>query len=513
MAFVEWLIHETSLHSLVNNGSRDIYIILLLRFLRMFAYGGAALVLGIFLYTAGNNGTQIGTFLTMTLLGDAAISYMLVIMADRIGRRRVLVIGSLLMTLAGTVFAFSKNYYLLLFAAVVGVISPGAHEVGPFRAVQESILAQLTPVEARTDIYAWWAVTSTIGMACGLSVTGWINYILRNYYDWDWKEGYPVIFGVYAGIGLIKVAVTLLLTPRCEADYVSQTEADNIDHETTAPLLQRSTSTRKSFNKSGRVKVATQLLRDSIGIQVSKENRGNLIRLCVLFAINSFASGMLPVTVMSWYANWRYRWFVIYRLGYAMAGVWLVASIANLFSASVARRLGLVRAMVLTHLPNTIFLAFIPLASTWWIMLMLMLVSAAFGSMDQAPRAAFVAALFPSSERTAAIGTINLVRTIASAGGPLVTGYFHEKDMWWATFLVSAGLKLSYDVGLLAMFLKTELPEHGHGTVNDVDVEILLSDNIRHPDSFDTLEGHEADEEYDGFSAGGRVKYDDTSAA
>ena len=93
-------------------------------------------------------------------------------------------------------------------------------------------------------------------MACGLSVTGWINYILRNYYDWDWKEGYPVIFGVYAGIGLIKVAVTLLLTPRCEADYVSQTEADNIDHETTAPLLQRSTSTRKSFNKSGRVKVA-----------------------------------------------------------------------------------------------------------------------------------------------------------------------------------------------------------------------------------------------------------------
>ena len=141
MAFVEWLIHETSLHSLVNNGSRDIYIILLLRFLRMFAYGGAALVLGIFLYTAGNNGTQIGTFLTMTLLGDAAISYMLVIMADRIGRRRVLVIGSLLMTLAGTVFAFSKNYYLLLFAAVVGVISPGAHEVGPFRAVQVCVFS------------------------------------------------------------------------------------------------------------------------------------------------------------------------------------------------------------------------------------------------------------------------------------------------------------------------------------------------------------------------------------
>ena len=135
-AFLEWLIHETSLHSLVSHGNRDIYIILLSRFLRMFAYGIAALVLGIFLWTAGNKGTQIGNFLTLTLLGDAVISYFLTLMADRIGRRRVLIIGSLLMTMAGTIFAFTKNYYLLLFAAIVGVISPGAHEVGPFRAVQ-----------------------------------------------------------------------------------------------------------------------------------------------------------------------------------------------------------------------------------------------------------------------------------------------------------------------------------------------------------------------------------------
>jgi MFS family permease len=136
MAFKEWIIHETSLHSLLTHGTRDIYVILLSRFLRMYAYGGAALVLGIFLYSAGNTGTQIGSFMTMTLLGDAVISYFLTVMADKIGRRRVLRIGSLLMTMAGTVFALSKNYYLLLLAAIFGVITPGAHEVGPFRAVE-----------------------------------------------------------------------------------------------------------------------------------------------------------------------------------------------------------------------------------------------------------------------------------------------------------------------------------------------------------------------------------------
>ena len=145
MAFLEWLLHESSLFSLFNHGNRDIYIILLCRYLRMIAYGGAALVLGIFLWVAGNKGTQIGTFMTLTLLGDAVISYVLTLVADKVGRRRVLLTGSLLMSFAGTVFAFTQNYYALLFAAIVGVISPGAHEVGPFRAVEVcSVLYQLS---------------------------------------------------------------------------------------------------------------------------------------------------------------------------------------------------------------------------------------------------------------------------------------------------------------------------------------------------------------------------------
>jgi MFS family permease len=145
-AFIHWLNRETGLQSVREYGNRDIYLILVTRFLRMFAYGGAALVLAIFLYAqAGVSWKQTGTFMTLTLLGDAAISYSLTIVADKVGRRRVLLTGSLLMTLSGTVFAFSKNYYLLLFAAIFGVISPGAHEVGPFRAVEVGLTAPFGP--------------------------------------------------------------------------------------------------------------------------------------------------------------------------------------------------------------------------------------------------------------------------------------------------------------------------------------------------------------------------------
>jgi hypothetical protein len=118
--------------------------------------------------------------------------------------------------------------------------------------------------------------------------------------------------------------------------------------------------------------------------------------------------------------------------------------------------------------------------------------------MDQAPRAAFVAAAFSSSERTAVMGTINMVRTVASTGGPLITGYFHDKKMWWATFVLAASLKVLYDLGLLAMFLNTKLPEYENGprevTVTDVDVGILLSENFQRP-TYGRLEVEDMDEE------------------
>ena len=151
-AFFHWLNRETGFQSIREYGTKDIYLILITRFLRMFAYGGAALVLAIFLYTqAGVNWKQSGAFMTLTLLGDAAISYSLTIVADKIGRKRVLLIGSLLMTMSGTVFTFSKNYYVLLFAAIFGVISPGAHEVGPFRAVEVCYSSILLPNLQTTD--------------------------------------------------------------------------------------------------------------------------------------------------------------------------------------------------------------------------------------------------------------------------------------------------------------------------------------------------------------------------
>ena len=313
----------------------------------------------------------------------------------------------------------------------------------------------------------------------------------------NWKECYAPVFGFYAILGLVKFSLTFLLSENCEAAAAAKAPwAGTTVQELASPSSeQTSLLTRRSsiVKQPAAAKSATIRIREALPWKVSRSSIPILVRLCILFAINSVAAGMLPVTIMSWYVSWRNRWFLTHRVGYTMSVVWLVASLSNLFSASVARRLGLVKAMVFTHLPSAIFLAFIPLSSTWWIMLMLLLLNAMFGSMDQAPREAFVAAAFLPRERVQAMGTLNLVKTLAASLGPILSGWAHDHKKWWLIFLMAAALKVSYDIGLLAMFLNTPLPEErrrmandatlgGHGedqqemsmTAADMDVNILL---------------------------------------
>ncbi|KAK6383044.1 hypothetical protein LTS17_003714 [Exophiala oligosperma] len=526
-AFLQWLNRETGFQSLRDYGNMDIYLIFLTRFLRMFAYGGAALVLAVFLWIAGY-GPQIGVFMTLTLLGDAAISYILTIVADKLGRRRVLMVGSLLMVVSGTVFALTENYYLLLFAAIVGVICPGAHEVGPFRALEEAILAQLSPIEARTDVYAWFAVSSTLGMASGLCVTGYLTWAQRTFLHRNWKETYHPVFGMYALIGLLKFAITFLLSSECEASSAAKYTwaATTTVEEVGSPSSEQTGLLPRRFSilkqpRAGATTMATSSLSTRLRKsmvspwKVSRSSLPALMRLSLLYSLNSFAAGMVPLTLMSWYVRLRNRWFLMHYIGYLMAVVWLFSSLSNLLSAYVARRVGLVRAVVLMHLPCALFLALIPLASkSWYLLAILLLADAMFGSMDQAPREAFVAAMFLPRERTQAMGTLNFVRTLASSFGPLVTSYVWSKEKWWIPFELAAVLKICYDVGMLVMFLRTPLPEerrrveveNGAGgpqemtmTAADLDVNILMDEysarDLASPSDFEISDGEEGDDE------------------
>jgi MFS family permease len=112
------------------------------RFIRLFSYGMISIVLTLYLTSIGFNQWQIGVLFTIILFGNIFISLLLTTTADSIGRRNILVVGSLLKIFGGIMFAFTYEYIFLIFAGIIGIISPTGGEIGPFLAIEQACLTE-----------------------------------------------------------------------------------------------------------------------------------------------------------------------------------------------------------------------------------------------------------------------------------------------------------------------------------------------------------------------------------
>jgi MFS family permease len=295
----KWLYNETGFSSVLETGF-DAWIIILTRSLRMFAYGFNALIMALFFQELGYSDDLMGVFFTLTLLGDVLLSLFLTLIADQLGRRRILFGGSALMVLSGAAFAFSNNYWILLTAAVFGVISPSGNEIGPFRAIEESTLAHLTTADTRPQVLTWYIVTATLGTSSGLVICGNLIDYLQKDAGWTASESYHAMFWIYSAVGLLNMGLSLLLSKRCEADPEPKhpaTEgdaflADESDEEgTTSPpkVVENAPKKKSKF------------------AQISPESRPILYKLCMIMSLDSFSSGMAAYSLINLYMDRKFH--------------------------------------------------------------------------------------------------------------------------------------------------------------------------------------------------------------
>lgn len=291
-ALANRIFFELGLTSLARS-PRDVKLLVVQRFVRFLAYGSSTLVLVSFLGALGHSRAQAGLFMTLTLVGDVLISVLLSLSADRLlGRRTVLILGAALVTVSGLVFAAAPpSFWLLLAAAVLGVISPSGSEVGPFRAVEESIVAHLTPAADRSDIYAWHTLAGNAGNAIGSMACGWAVEAATTSLGWSLLDAYRAVFLAYSGLGLVKLALALALSPAVEAD--EEMPSDHGDRtrgapNATTPLLGSETAS-SPLTEASKTRWWTKLLP-----QLSPESRTITSILFLLFALDSFASGLAP---------------------------------------------------------------------------------------------------------------------------------------------------------------------------------------------------------------------------
>ena len=194
----------------------DVGLLFATRITRLFAYGALSVVLALYLAAIGLDEGRIGLLFTLTLAGDAAVTLAITTTADRLGRRRSLMLVAALMALAGAAFLLTRQPTLLLLAAIIGVISPSGNEIGPFLAVEQAGLAQILPGARRTQVFAWYNLVGSLATAAGALGGGLLVQALQSG-GHSAVNAYQAVLLGYALCGLLLIAWFFNLSPAVES--------------------------------------------------------------------------------------------------------------------------------------------------------------------------------------------------------------------------------------------------------------------------------------------------------
>jgi MFS family permease len=386
---------------------RNLSIIYIAAWMRSFGIGLLGVVLGVFLYREGYSSTAIGLVIAAGLAGAATGTVFITFKADRLGRRRTLFVLSLLTALGSLPLIFHLGLPAMVLIAFLGMLNGMGSDRSPAFALEQATIPGLVSDAKRTWALAWYSVVLDASGALGALAAG-IPIAAQKWWSMDLARSYRYLFIGYAAISVLTALLYLLLSEDVEI--------------------------RKEGTLGTRV-------------AVSPETKSTIKRISALFAIDAFGGGFLTDALVSY---WFFRRFGIAesQLALLFFTVHVLNALSHLGAAWLARRIGLIKTMVFTHLPSSMFLiaaAFMP-SPRWAIVLFLLRESLV--EMDVPTRQSYVAAVVQPGERTFAAGVTNLVRNGAWAAASAVAGVFMQQVTFAAPLLLGGGLKIIYD-GLL----------------------------------------------------------------
>jgi MFS family permease len=386
------------------------------RGVRAFGDGFTALLLPVYLSGLGFSAAQVGLLTTATLLGSAMLTLAVGFAGHRFHARSLLFAACALMAVTGVAFSWAHSFWPLMAVGFVGTLNPSGGDVSPFLPLEQSLLAQAGPPAERTSLFARYSLTGSLTAAFGALSIGLLDP-LRAITGLSQAVLIQWTFVVYGALGLI------------------------------AFLL---------YRRLPDPPPAAEAPRTALG-----PSRRRVFGLAALFSLDSFASGFL---VQSLFALWLFHRF---GLSLAMAGgffFWtgVFSAASQLAAPAVARRIGLVNTMVISHMPASLCLIAVAFAPNLPTAFVLLTVRALLSQMDVPARTSYVMAIVTPAERTAAAGVTNVPRSLASALSPALAGALFSAFVFPWPLLIGGGLKVVYDLTLWRMFRQVQPPEE-HG--------------------------------------------------
>ncbi len=381
---------------------------------RSFAYGFLSVILGLYLDAVGLSTTAIGWVFTAALAGGAVMTVLITAVADSFGRRALLILGAMLMALAGCIFAVGENPILLVFAAIFGTISPSGKEVGPFLSLEQAILPQTTQDQHRTAVFSAYNLVGSFAGAVGALAVG-----LPSLFSLSVLSGYRFLVWAYVASAIGLMVLFAMLSPSIEAQ------------------------------------VQTDATMREIGV---RKSRGIVAKLAGLFALDALAGGFIVQSIVAYWFYLRFK-TDLNSLGGIFFGTNLLAALSFMAAPAIARRIGLLNTMVFTHLPSNFLLLLVPLMPTLGSAVVVLLVRHLLSQLDVPTRQSYTMAVVDPDERSASAGILSVARNAGAAVAPLFTGAVLANPSLGWPFLLAGGLKVVYDLWIYAVFRKVKPPE------------------------------------------------------
>lgn len=401
---------------------RDHLLIYAAGFLRSMGVGALGVLFALALSAGGLDAGQIGFLVAVGIAGSACGTFFVSFFADQIGRKKTLILLACLSLLGGAGLTLFPGFLWLSAASFFGMVNAMGRERGALYTLEQAVLAHAASDSQRTKALAWYNVVLDVGQGVG-SLLGGAPFLLRKHLGWELLASYQGTFAIYAGLGLAGVFLYMALSPQSHVDG-------------TAPLP----SGRQAWHK------------------VSGESRRRITRLSLLFGFDSIAGGFLPSALI---AYWFFKRFGVGEE--TIAPLFFFAHVGNavsyLAAAWLAKKIGLVRTMVFTHMPANVCLMLIPFAPTLSAAAILYLVRECLVEMDVPTRQSYVMAVVEPQVRTMAAGVTNLTRLVAWTFGPTLSGLAMRSAFAGIPLMVGGGLKILYDISLYFSFRHIKPPE------------------------------------------------------
>jgi len=382
--------------------SPEVVAIFSAKAVRTFTYGYLGILLPLYLIDLGLSATGVGAFVTLTLVGSAALTWGVRIPAERLGTRAALVGLALLSVVAAVLLLFARNPWIVVLAAMLGNVAVGVGETGPFLSVEQVIIARAIPAAQRTSVLSVYNLLGYGAAAVGAAIAGALTP--------------RALFAIF----LAATAVQTLAYTRLPAAPAARRAASSAELGPSAPIIRR---------------------------------------LAALFALDSFAGGFVLQSLVAYFLHVRFG-LGLEALGWIFFVAQLVTAASLLLAARFALRFGLLNTMVVSHLASNVFLIAIAAAPTAWLAVALLYARQLLSQMDVPTRQAYVMGVVEDHERDAAATPTTLRRTVTQAISPTITGWIMASVALSAPFVIGGGLKILYDVLLYATFKEVKPRDH-----------------------------------------------------